>query len=293
MFTRQMMNRMILALAAVAFVAVGSVLAGENATLVLRSGERVSGSLEDMGGTDITISVNGSERRVPLSDIAVIDFVGGGQGLPETETSKAREGTNVIILKGGQSYEGRLYDISGTTPLKITFSTGGSNRDFSSNEIGRIYMAPVPGSAVATTGTIGAGTPVAPAAPTPAAVEPPAGAIVVSPKTAWTPTNITVRQGDVVNFNTSGEVMFAPNEAAGSAGAHNGQKTPGAPIPGALAGALIGRVGNSAPFAIGNQTSVPMPASGQLYLGVNDDILSDNSGQFYVAINVTPAPRRR
>ena len=46
-------------------------------------------------------------------------------------------------------------------------------------------------------------------------------------------------------------------------------------------GALLGKVGNSAPFAIGMQTQpLVMPASGRLMLGVNDNELSDNSGFF-------------
>ena len=63
-------------------------------------------------------------------------------------------------------------------------------------------------------------------------------------------------------------------------------------MPNALAGALIGRVGNSPPFAIGDQTSIEAPAAGQLFLGINDDNVSDNSGQFYVTINVVLQRRR-
>jgi hypothetical protein len=48
-----------------------------------------------------------------------------------------------------------------------------------------------------------------------------------------------------------------------------------------LAGALIGRVGNSQPFGIGDQkTALGMPATGQLFLGINDDHCGDNRGQF-------------
>jgi len=51
-------------------------------------------------------------------------------------------------------------------------------------------------------------------------------------------------------------------------------------------GALIGRVGNNGkPFAIGMQTQpLPMPASGRLFLGVNDNELGDNSGAFTVIV---------
>jgi len=51
-------------------------------------------------------------------------------------------------------------------------------------------------------------------------------------------------------------------------------------------GALIARVGNGAPFAIGPNTPQPvtMPANGQLSLGVNDDQFADNSGTYSVTI---------
>ena len=42
---------------------------------------------------------------------------------------------------------------------------------------------------------------------------------------------------------------------------------------------------NGEPFGIGNQMSLTIPATGTLYLGVNDDNVSDNSGQFQVVIS--------
>jgi len=72
---------------------------------------------------------------------------------------------------------------------------------------------------------------------------------------------------------------------ASSAGSLAQKYVTGAPLPHALAGALIGRIDNGAPFGIGNQTSLTMPATGTLYLGVNDDTVSDNSGQFQVVIS--------
>jgi hypothetical protein len=65
----------------------------------------------------------------------------------------------------------------------------------------------------------------------------------------------------------------------------------GAPLPQNFAGALIARIGNSAPFPIGDQTTVTMPANGQLFLGINDDHVQDNSGGFRV--NIQRQNRRR
>ena len=64
---------------------------------------------------------------------------------------------------------------------------------------------------------------------------------------------------------------------------------PGSPLPSVNAGALIGRVGNSQPFGIGDQASVPMPFDGVLFLAVNDDERSDNAGEFVVSMNRSAA----
>jgi hypothetical protein len=56
-------------------------------------------------------------------------------------------------------------------------------------------------------------------------------------------------------------------------------------MPNVLAGALIGRIDGGQPFGIGNLSSIAAPASGMLYLGINDDVVSDNTGQFSVTIS--------
>jgi hypothetical protein len=57
------------------------------------------------------------------------------------------------------------------------------------------------------------------------------------------------------------------------------------PVQGAPSGALIGRIGNGTPFLIGaNNAPMTVTGNGRLMLGINDDMLTDNSGQFYVTI---------
>jgi hypothetical protein len=56
-----------------------AVMAQHSATLVLRSGDRVSGELRDMGA-DFTMRVNGEIRHYPINDVIMIDLVGGGSG---------------------------------------------------------------------------------------------------------------------------------------------------------------------------------------------------------------------
>lgn len=272
-----MVKRSILA----AFVVCGlaaSTQAQENATIITRSGEKLSAQLVDMGGGGFTVRVNGQERQIPANDVAVIDFTGGGE---LTDADWARVGSGQAVwLRNGQTVDGQLYDIGGTSPLRITLKTASGEREFSSAEIGRIVLAR-PTSAVATSGSANT------------AGVPEGQGVAVPGNVQWTPTGLTVRRGEVLTFSTTGEVRLNADgsEIAGSAGSKAQRMAAGAPLPQNFAGALIARIGNSAPFPIGDQTTVTMPANGQLFLGINDDHVQDNSGGFRV--NIQRQNRRR
>ena len=79
------------------------------------------------------------------------------------------------------------------------------------------------------------------------------------------------------------------NDIAEPRGSNTGRLAPGAPLRQDLAGGLIARVGESAPVFVGSQRTFRAPASGRLYLGVNDDHLGDNRGEFRVQVST---PRR-
>lgn len=269
-----MFKRTALALIVLAVSMTGVASAQVNATLLLRSGERVSGQLIDLGGVGFTVRVNGQERRIPTNDVAVIAFTGNPA---DTDWTKVGAGQGVI-LRNGQTVAGTLYDIGGTTPLKITLRTGSGERELSSDEISRIVLAK-PAGAVA--------------APAPTAAPSSAG-IAVRAAQGWTSTGLTVRKGEMLTFTTTGRVQLSPdaNDVASAAGSMTGRYAADAPIPRSLAGALIGRIGNGQPFGIGNQASIQAPADGLLYLGVNDDNLADNQGEFRVEITRTGLIRK-
>jgi hypothetical protein len=94
-----------------------------------------------------------------------------------------------------------------------------------------------------------------------------------------------VRRGQGVTFNGSGGTQLSadPAHIATVAGSRAGRKSPNAPIPGVLAGALIGRVGGGQPLATGDQkTTLTMPAMAHLDVGINGDHCDDIRGQFRV-----------
>ena len=117
----------------------------------------------------------------------------------------------------------------------------------------------------------------------------PAGArtIVVPANVDWTTTTLSVRRGQWLRFEPSGEIRlsFDGGDTATAAGAKDMRLVGKAPIPTIPAGVLIGRVGNRPPFSIGDSAqAVQMPADGRLFLGVNDDHVPDNSGNYVVKV---------
>ena len=264
-----MLKRTVLsALCAAAMLVTGVTYAQNSATLTLRSGEKVSGDLVDLGGVGYTIRVNGNERQIPQNSVAVIDFTGGS--MSDADWAKFT-GSSQIVLKSGETIDGQLYDIGGTSPLRLSVRTSSGERDLSSNDVARIVIARPDN---ATTGTSGAAA--TPSVP---------GAITVQANQPWTSTGMTVRRGQSLSFTSTGEIQLSddPSDLADANGAKKARYAANAPMKQVLAGALIGRIGNGAPFAVGNQTIVA-PASGVLFLGVNDDGFADNKGNFQVVI---------
>ena len=248
--------------------------AQESATFTLRSGERLTGQLVDMGGSGFTIRVNGQDRTIPTGDLALIDF--SGSTMSRADWDRVGSGQHVIWLRNGQSFTGQLYDVGGTSPLRITFKTDGGERELQSSEVSRIALG-VPTTALPAATTGGGGN-----------------TITVSGRQQWTPTGITVRRGQTLTIRADGEIQISgdANDRATPDGIVNQRLDPRAPLPRTFAGALIGRIGNGQPFGIGRNATIQAPGSGALFLGINEANVSDNDGSFQVTIEAGAVPRR-
>jgi len=109
--------------------------------------------------------------------------------------------------------------------------------------------------------------------------------VLVSARSQWTDTGISVRNGQTVFFEASGRVRWGKDRQDGPEGENNSPRNPNRPIPGRPAASLIGRVGEDAPFFIGGDTEgIRVRGSGTLFLGLNDETLEDNSGSFRVTV---------
>jgi hypothetical protein len=265
--------------------------ADERVTALLRGGERVTGRFDGFTNGLVHIDVSDTdERKIPVGDVALIDLVGAAQGLPETELREARGDDHLLLLKGGSSVKGRLVSIEGSEreksnpqPTTVVFrTTSGEERRVRLSEVGRLYLGRYPGAAPADN---------PPTASGPA----PGGAVTVNANQRWVSTGVTVARDEQVSFNSSGEVQLSPDgsDVATTGGSKLGRRLSDGPLPGQLAGALIGRVGNGRAFGIGNQAGpLRMPDDGLLYLGVNDDNVDDNRGAFTVTVTQQPGTTR-
>jgi hypothetical protein len=293
---RLSMIRRALVVVALAACAGAYGLAIERATFILIDGERKSGTVvfhtparENLVNNYLNLGTDdGRELTFPIDQVAVIDFTGGRPTTSELDALPPGEGTHLLVLRDGNSLQGHLLNlVDGETV--IWRNIAGQDQRYAIRDVRRIYLNPDRArstfdydpnradrsgrlgrrsqSGVSTSGILDA-------------------TIRVSARQRWTDSGIDVRQGDRVSFRVTGQIQWGagPDSAAGADG-NPVMMRPDFPVPSAPVGAFIGRIGNGPAFGIGNQTQpLPMPASGRLYLGVNDTKLDDNSGYYTVTI---------
>ena len=109
--------------------------------------------------------------------------------------------------------------------------------------------------------------------------------VQVNAREQWTDTGVDVRAGQQVFFVADGEVRWGPNRRDGAAGEKNSPVNNGRPLPDRPAAALIGRIGNDVFFIGDDAAAFRMRSGGRLFLGINDDVLTDNGGTLRVVVS--------
>lgn len=125
------------------------------------------------------------------------------------------------------------------------------------------------------------------------------GGIQVVPNQLWTDSGVMIEQGQSYTVSATGVLQFNNNGAlappAGRVGGpqvdaicapgllHNGFPAPQLPCL-----SLIAKIGpNGVPFEVGNSNTFVAASSGELFLGVNDQNLSDNSQGWVASVSPT------
>jgi hypothetical protein len=276
-----MVRRLLSSAVLVACAGVFVFAASERANFILTNGERQSGTVavhgdqrENLINGYLNLATTGKDLTFPLDQVAVIDFTGGQP--PASELAQLGAG-HMLVMRDGSTQQGRFVNMIGGDTL-LWDNAAGQRQQLAISDVSRVYLNPA--SARTAFNSTGAPAAVATSGQT-------AGREVrVDAKQTWIDTGITVNAGDRVVFNASGQIAFGqgPGQTADPNG-NPAERRANYPDPSVPVGALLGRVGNSAPFAIGMQTQpLAMPAAGRLMLGVNDNELADNSGFYTVMV---------
>lgn len=127
--------------------------------------------------------------------------------------------------------------------------------------------------------------------------------VVVPGSVSWTDTGLDVEQGDEFLIRAVGGISLQRGNPTAYCGPDGyNMQTMQQPLPGKNIGALVARVLRLISidkdpvtkketrnelvevFFVGSESRVLIPISGRLYLGPNDNVVGDNSGQFRASI---------
>jgi len=297
-----MFRRLISSAALVACAGIYALAATERATFILTDGERKSGTVvfhgdqhENLINGYLNLGVDGGkDMTFPIDQVAVIDFVGGQP--PTTELAQLGS-RHMLVTRDGGAQQGRFVNMTGGDTL-FWENLAGQRQQFAIRDVSRVYLnpqsariafnytpPPAVAAAPAATGTASPGRTGTGAPGT--TITGQAITVRVDTQQPWTDTGLTVGQGDRVAFETSGQVQSGRNSRRTFTPDSNSRdRRPSSLDSNLPAGALLGRIGNGSPFAIGTQKqTLVMPASGRLMLGVNDNGRGDSAGAFTVIVS--------
>jgi hypothetical protein len=293
-----MIRRLVLALVLVA--GGWSVLAAERATFILANGERVSGTLafhtntrELLIDNDFSLAVTPGqpEQIFHYDQVVAMEFLGGNPS--QSELAALPEGNGqMLVMRNGDTRFGRFVNIIGGDTVKWR-NESGNVQEMPVRDVQRIYLNADNARSIFNyrggPGRRGLGRGYARGQST-VATDVPSGPLAaneyeVQANVPWTDTGIVVRRGDRLAFSVRGRIaVITGGELIGPDGSA-AFRNQNYPVGAAAGGALIAKVNNSAPFPIGsNRNPVTMPTNGRLMLGVNDDVVADNSGAFLVTV---------
>jgi len=127
--------------------------------------------------------------------------------------------------------------------------------------------------------------------------------VAVPAQVAWTDTGLEVEEGEEFIIEASGRISLQTGNPEGLCGPEGlDLKTFQQPLVEERLGMLLGKVARLISteidpqtrevkkieevrlFPIGRSSRIRMPISGRLYLGINENVVEDNSGEFMVII---------
>lgn len=145
------------AFAAALGFAAPAVAGGHDVTLLLKSGERVTGELASLDGSNVDVKdTDGEHHAVSVSEVVLMDFLGGARLANRSEIDQARGGAgHLVVLYDGTTRSGHVVDIvdeGGAEAVVVFDSTDGRRDQIPLNDVNRLYLQPIPADVSRTLG---------------------------------------------------------------------------------------------------------------------------------------------
>ena len=107
---------------------------------------------------------------------------------------------------------------------------------------------------------------------------------------AWTDTGVSCAAGDTFNIRASGNAWFdSENSFSSPEGLVSGTSSESRVLSGQYTAAMLGTLDTvDEPFYVGYATTYVCPVGGRLSLGINDDSLDGNEGEYLAAVTHRP-----
>lgn len=137
------MPRLLLLLSAALVVAVATttlVSAQQAVTFTLRNGDTVGVTLVDLKASGFEVEVRGAARMIPKDQVAMVDF-GGNVQVRQSWFNDMTSLDHLVVFKNGDTLLTEWVDVGGRSPLVLRVKTSRGEREISSADVARIYLA--------------------------------------------------------------------------------------------------------------------------------------------------------
>jgi len=254
-----------------------------------------SSGLEVKTGELVKVRAWGRIRIAALGGRLVDPNGAADSSLPKLMASAAPNQLIAVIGDDNNEYiaVGKDAEFRASRAGTLYFTLNQLNTDGNDGDIDiRVQLGTASGLTFGQPSSIGLGLPGD--SPPPVASTSPDGSktIEVSPKLDWTNTYINVTRGDIIVIQASGAVSL---DLAGHVCGPDGTsiKDPGKLIPEKPTGALIAVIGvdNNDFVFVGASGRFVATRSGLLFLGINEEDLTNNSGALSAKVRVEKAPK--
>lgn len=125
-------------------------------TLLLRSGERITGELASLDRSSVDVrDTDGGRHAVAVSDVVLMDFQGAARLANRTDIDRVRNAGHLLVMYDGTTRQGHVVDIvgeSGADAAVVFESAAGQREEIPLNDVNRVYLQPVPPEVTRTLG---------------------------------------------------------------------------------------------------------------------------------------------